>query len=109
MAAGEAGQIRTSDGERRQLLAFASMSKLQTIGGLKWKWHRRAVAIFLWLAALIISLPSAKAADARAVLVGAFDHPLYVASAPGQSQLLFAVEQSGRVCHVVGFGRADCR
>jgi hypothetical protein len=73
------------------------MSKLQTIGGLKWKWHRRAVAIFLWLAALIISLPSAEAADARAVLIGAFDHPLYIASAPGQPRLLFIVEQSGRI------------
>ena len=62
----------------------------------RWGWTV-AGAIGIWLAALAPLAPSAKAADATAVLIGTFDHPLYIASAPGQPQLLFITEQTGRV------------
>jgi hypothetical protein len=49
------------------------------------------------LAALAPLAPSAKAADATAVPIGTFDRPLYITSAPGQPELLFVTEQTGRV------------
>jgi len=68
------------------------MDKQRTIERL-----RRHVAGAIGILLSAFAAPGALAADARAVLVGTFDHPLYVASAPGQPQLLFVVEQPGRI------------
>src|SRR6266511_6392928 len=70
----------------------ARMGKHRIIGGLK----RRAAGV---IAALLPALaaPAALCADAKAVFVGAFENPLYIASAPGQPRLLFIVEQPGRI------------
>src|SRR4051794_6989745 len=44
------------------------------------------------------SVPSAEAAGTlHAVRLGTFQRPLYPAQAPGEPQLLFVVEQAGRV------------
>ena len=51
----------------------------------------------LLMAATISTVPVAKAADAGAVVIGTFDKPLYIASAPGEPNLLYVVEQSGRI------------
>jgi len=40
---------------------------------------------------------SANAADAKATLIGNFDSPLYATAAPGESTLLFVVEQTGKI------------
>jgi len=62
----------------------------------RWGWTV-AGAIGILLAALAPLAPSAKAADATAVVIGTFENPLYIASAPGQPQLLFITEKTGRV------------
>ena len=41
--------------------------------------------------------PPANAQDARAVLVDTFDRPVYVTGAPGAPNLLFVVEQTGKI------------
>lgn len=53
--------------------------------------------ILLLLGASLAAAPAANAADARAVLVGRFDNPVYVTGAPGESALLFVVEQTGKI------------
>lgn len=56
-------------------------------------------AIFAALA--IALLPGARnahaAAQAKAVLIGTFSNPVYVAVAPGERRLLFVVEQAGQI------------
>jgi glucose/arabinose dehydrogenase len=54
--------------------------------------------ILLALAASMLAAGSAaQAADARAVRITNFDTPVYVTGAPGEANLLFVVEQPGRV------------
>lgn len=43
------------------------------------------------------STPAGAAPVAKAVLIGTFDSPVYVAVAPGQPRLLFVVEQTGQI------------
>src|SRR5690348_1833051 len=52
-----------------------------------------ALAVFLFL----LAAPAALAADADSMLIGTFNRPLYIASAPGQPHLLFVVEECGQV------------
>ena len=74
------------------------MGEQQIFGKLKQRWRICVAGIAaLALAALGFAAPIAKAADAGTVLIGSFDHPLYIASAPAQPHLLFIVEQSGRI------------
>jgi glucose/arabinose dehydrogenase len=54
-------------------------------------------AALLALATAGVALPARAAPVATAVSVGTFDHPLYIAVAPGQPKLLFVVEQTGRI------------
>jgi hypothetical protein len=41
--------------------------------------------------------PSARAADASAVLIGTFLHPVYIASVPSQQGFLYIVEKEGLI------------
>jgi hypothetical protein len=50
------------------------------------------LAVALWVPVAAHAAPLAKA-----VLIGTFDNPVYVAVAPGQRHLLFVVEQSGQI------------
>src|SRR5688572_24051736 len=56
-----------------------------------------------WFAGVALTLAvlsanaSAVADDASAVRIGDFDNPVHIAVAPGQPQLLFVVEQPGRI------------
>jgi glucose/arabinose dehydrogenase len=77
---------------------------------------RRLSTLLLVVAALALALPacgSASQPDRAATTaraggtiglkkIGSFDHPVYVAAAPGFSKLLFVVEQPGRVAVLSG-------
>jgi len=54
---------------------------------------------FVAFAAFAASLSTAaqSAPVAKAVLIGTFDNPTYIATAPGQNKLLFVVEQTGTI------------
>lgn len=54
-------------------------------------------AALLALAMAGAATPAHAAAMATTVSIGTFDHPLYIAVAPGQPKLLFIVEQTGRI------------
>ena len=59
-----------------------------------------ALRITQWLAALIACLitgAAASAASVKAVQIGTFDNPVYVAVAPSAHDLLFVVEQPGQI------------
>jgi glucose/arabinose dehydrogenase len=56
-----------------------------------------ASAVIAMALAIGLSAPANAAALATAVSIGTFDHPLYIAVAPGEPSLLFVVEQPGRV------------
>src|SRR6476659_4290351 len=57
-----------------------------------------AAAVLATVATALSGVMSASAQPlAHAVSLGSFDHPLYVAVAPGQPSLLFVVEQTGRI------------
>ena len=56
-----------------------------------------AAIVAALMSSVLSVVSSAKAADARAVLIDTFDSPLYIASAPGHPRLLFVVEQTGRI------------
>jgi glucose/arabinose dehydrogenase len=58
---------------------------------------KKAICTVLTVAASLAATWSAKAADAEAVLIDTFDQPLYVTGAPGESTLLFVVEQTGKI------------
>jgi glucose/arabinose dehydrogenase len=74
------------------------MSQHRMIGGFIGMWRFRLAGLFaVSIAALAWASPSASAADAGTVLIGTFDQPLYIASAPGQPRLLFIVEQGGHI------------
>lgn len=61
---------------------------------------RRAAISFLVVFLLTLALPACGSAKPGAVglkKIGSFDHPVYVAGPPGFPQLLFVVEQPGRI------------
>lgn len=62
---------------------------------------RRAPLVLTALAAMTVAAFGAGGAQAapqaKTVLIGTFSHPVYVAVAPGERQLLFVVEQSGQI------------
>src|SRR5262249_39689297 len=51
----------------------------------------------LSLAMFVQATPSARAADAGAVLIGTFQEPMYIASVASQKRLLYIVEKAGRI------------
>jgi glucose/arabinose dehydrogenase len=66
----------------------------------KWSKFRRLRASSLGVLLLSLALPACGSASKSAAglkQVGRFDHPVYVAGAPGFPNLLFVVEQPGRV------------
>jgi glucose/arabinose dehydrogenase len=58
---------------------------------------KKTVCLLFGLAAAIYAASPANAADAKATLIGHFSNPLYVTSAPGEPNLLFVVEQTGKI------------
>ncbi|HVV60277.1 MAG TPA: PQQ-dependent sugar dehydrogenase [Pseudolabrys sp.] len=64
---------------------------------------RHKISAFILSAAVVLAPAAALAAQAKAVLIGTYDNPLYVATPPGQGQipvnqqLMMVVEQTGKV------------
>jgi glucose/arabinose dehydrogenase len=58
---------------------------------------KRCKFVVALAASLLAAAPAARAADARAILIDTFDSPVYVTGAPGESTLLFVVEQTGKI------------
>ena len=73
------------------------MGSFQSAGKLKRLLCAGAALVIASMWSVLSAVPTAKAADAKAVLIDTFDKPLYIASAPGAPRLLFVVEQTGRI------------
>jgi glucose/arabinose dehydrogenase len=61
-----------------------------------WQYFTSACAV-LSIAMFVHAAPSARAADAKAVLIGTFQEPMYIASVASQPRLLYIVEKAGRI------------